>query len=99
MTESASELVSDCVSRAKEAAAQGVLLRIPFETLFEYLQARPFSALGGPVHDIAITCLPLPVPFFLMNEHRCLPASQRHYCWCTVKMLTLLSNLCSQLHA
>ncbi len=47
--ESASELVSDCVSRAKEAAAQGVLLRAPFETLFEYLQAGP-SPLEHPAY-------------------------------------------------
>ena len=38
MTESASELVSSCVQRAQEAAASGTLLRLPFETLFEYLK-------------------------------------------------------------
>ena len=44
MTESASELVSSCVQRAQEAAASGTLLRLPFETLFEYLKvSRPAS--------------------------------------------------------
>ena len=38
VTESASELVSNCVQRAQDAAASGMLLRIPFETLFQYLQ-------------------------------------------------------------
>ena len=38
MTESASDLVSSCVQRAQEAARRGTLLRLPFETLFEYLK-------------------------------------------------------------
>ncbi|EIE21331.1 DNA/pantothenate metabolism flavo protein [Coccomyxa subellipsoidea C-169] len=74
--ESASELVSDCVSRAKEAAAQGVLLRAPFETLFEYLQSlrviseglRPFGRraafyLAAAVSDFYI-------PWSSMVEHK-----------------------------
>ena len=38
VSESASELVSNCVQRAQDAAASGMLLRLPFETLFQYLQ-------------------------------------------------------------
>ncbi len=40
VTESASELVSSCVERAQETAASGTLLRLPFETLFEYLKVQ-----------------------------------------------------------
>ena len=38
VTESASDLVSSCVQRAQEATRSGTLLRLPFETLFEYLK-------------------------------------------------------------
>jgi hypothetical protein len=38
VTQSASELVSSCVSKAQETAAKGTLLRLPYETLFEYLK-------------------------------------------------------------
>jgi hypothetical protein len=41
VAEGASELVAGCVARAREAAAAGTLLRVPFESLFEYLQASP----------------------------------------------------------
>ncbi len=30
-----------CVASAREVAARGVLLRVTFETLFEYLTVRP----------------------------------------------------------
>lgn len=40
VADSASDLVASCVERAREAAESRVLLRVPFETLFQYLQVR-----------------------------------------------------------
>ena len=38
VVEGANELVAGCVARAQNVAAAGTLLRLPFESLFEYLQ-------------------------------------------------------------
>lgn len=68
VTESASDLVADCVSRAKEAAAKGVLLRIPFETLFEYLQVLthpPLSCLFTSAVDGV--CMYMPRLYFHLD--------------------------------
>ncbi|CAL8463214.1 g2748 [Coccomyxa elongata] len=76
VTESASELVSDCVSRAKEAAARGVLLRISFESLFEYLQCLRVIAAGlRPCGRLAAFYLAAAVsdfyiPWSQMVEHK-----------------------------
>ncbi|BDA44561.1 Phosphopantothenate-cysteine ligase 2 [Coccomyxa sp. Obi] len=76
VTDSASELVSDCVSRAKEAAARGVLLRIPFETLFEYLQClRVISAGLRPcgrqaAFYLAAAVSDFYIPWSQMVEHK-----------------------------
>ena len=40
VADSASDLVASCVERAREAAESRTLLRVPFETLFQYLQVR-----------------------------------------------------------
>ena len=43
-TEQADRLVRQCVAAAHEVAARGVLLRVTFETLFEYLAVRVYGA-------------------------------------------------------
>lgn len=43
-TEQADRLVRQCVAAAHEVAARGVLLRVTFETLFEYLAVRVSGA-------------------------------------------------------
>ena len=42
--EQADRLVRACVAAAHEVAARGVLLRVTFESLFEYLTVRPAHA-------------------------------------------------------
>ena len=57
VADGASELVASCVERAREAAESRSLLRVPFETLFQYLQVQgacwsPHVAITrrGPCH-------------------------------------------------
>ncbi len=46
-SDQADQLVRQCVASAREVAARGVLLRVTFETLFEYMTVQPRAGLGA----------------------------------------------------
>ena len=78
VTESASDLVSSCVQRAQEAARSGTLLRLPFETLFEYLKAccpslPPFVFIKISEHckNFILPCMENAHPEMLRSSEHC----------------------------
>ncbi len=82
VTESASDLVSSCVQRAQEAARSGTLLRMPFETLFEYLKVCCHLPASLAVVPISEHCNGFPAWRLLtQRSFAALRAAQAHITW------------------